>query len=119
MKTEEIRSFWKEYRPVVLIVLLGLLLFLLPTGSGGKERKSADYSDKEEKLAEVLSRMEGVGECRVLLRENGKNEKGGAVIVCEGADSPGVCLAVKKAVAAYTDLGSDRIVILKFTGGKT
>lgn len=119
MKTEEIKSFLKEYRPVILIVLLGLLLFLLPTGSGGSTGDKADYSDKEEKLSEVLSRIEGVGECRVLLQEAGKNEKGGALVVCDGADSPGVCLAVKKAVAAYTGLGSNRIVILKSSqGGK-
>ena len=118
MRTEEMKRFLQEYRPVILITLLGLLLFLLPGGSGGKEKGSAAYSDKEEKLAEVLSRMEGVGECRVLLREKGKDEKGGAVVVCEGADSPGVCLAVKKAVAAYTDLGTNKIVILKCTGGE-
>ena len=119
MRSEEIRSFLKEYRPVILIVLLGLLLFLLPTGSGGKGKDNADYSDREEKLAEVLSRMEGVGECRVLLREKGKDEQGGALVVCDGADSPGVCLAVKKAVSAYTGFGTNRIVILKSTGGET
>ncbi len=37
----------------------------------------------------------------------------GAVIVCEGADSPAVCLAIVDAVSKVTGLGSDRISVLK------
>ena len=119
MKTEELKAYVKEYRPLIAIVLLGLFLLMLPSASGGQKSAKADYSDKEEKLSEVLSEIDGVGQCRVLLRENGKNDKGGALVVCDGASDPGVCLKVKNAVAAYTGLGSNRIVILKSTqGGK-
>ncbi len=37
----------------------------------------------------------------------------GAVVVCQGADSPAVQLAVIQAVANVTGLGTDRIVVLK------
>ena len=37
----------------------------------------------------------------------------GAIVVCEGADSPAVRLAVTQAVAKITGLGSDSICVLK------
>lgn len=37
----------------------------------------------------------------------------GAVVVCQGADSPAVCLAVMEAVSNLTGLGTDRISVLK------
>lgn len=37
----------------------------------------------------------------------------GAIIVCQGADSPSVRLAVVEAVSAVTGLGADRISVLK------
>lgn len=37
----------------------------------------------------------------------------GAVIVCQGADRPAVCLAIVEAVAAVTGISSDRISVLK------
>lgn len=40
----------------------------------------------------------------------------GAVVVCEGADSAGVQLAVTQAVASLTGLGSDRITVIKMKG---
>ncbi len=37
----------------------------------------------------------------------------GAIVVCEGADSPSVRLAIVEAVAKVTGLGSDRVSVLK------
>ena len=37
----------------------------------------------------------------------------GAIVVCEGADSPSVQLAIVEAVASVTGLGSDNISVLK------
>lgn len=37
----------------------------------------------------------------------------GAIVVCQGADSPSVCLAVANAVSAVTGISTDRISVLK------
>lgn len=37
----------------------------------------------------------------------------GAIVVCEGADRPAVCLQVIEAVSRITGLGTDRISVLK------
>ncbi len=107
-------SFLEKNRPALLVLLLGVLLMLLPggvfsTGRGGDER-TADFDTDEEKMAAVLSRIQGAGEVSVLLRQDGE---GGAVVVCRGADSAEVRLRIVKAVSAYTGLGSDRIVVLR------
>ena len=39
----------------------------------------------------------------------------GAIVVCEGADSPTVRLAITQAVAKITGLGADAICVLKMT----
>ena len=37
----------------------------------------------------------------------------GAIVVCQGADSPAVCLAVKEAVSKVTGLDTSQISVLK------
>ena len=60
----------------------------------------------------------------VIITDSNKNQQGlitqvlpekyqGAIIVCQGAESPSVRLAVIEAVANVTGLGSDRICVLK------
>lgn len=60
----------------------------------------------------------------VIVSDKDRNETGlvqqiipakyqGALVVCDGADSPAVCLAVVDAVSKVTGLGSDRIAVLK------
>lgn len=60
----------------------------------------------------------------VIITESDRRESGlirsitpptylGALVICQGADSPAVRLAVVEAVANVTGLGSDRITVLK------
>ena len=105
-----------------LVLALGLALLLLP-GSAGKQRAELTTERAElargdpleasgipleteaARLAALLSEMEGVGRAEVLLSREG------AVVVCAGAQRAEVRLAVTRAVAAYTGLGSDRIIV--------
>ncbi|MGM9618713.1 MAG: stage III sporulation protein AG [Oscillospiraceae bacterium] len=170
MKRMGAKELWegiKRYRYALLVLALGVLLLLLPTGgsggsSGGQEAQSAELSADEwlrevqQELADTLSRIEGAGKLTLMLSvETGmRNElardteqtlregeqslssetvfisKGsgqeevvvirsgypvfrGAVVVCEGGDSPSVRLAVTQAVTALTGLSSDKISVIK------
>lgn len=95
-----------KFKYPALILLIGVLLMALPTGSSSTAEGADDESAR---AAEILSRTEGVGEAIVLISENG------AVVVCEGADSAAVKLSIVKAISSYTGFGSDRITILKMT----
>jgi len=100
---------------VLLTLALGLVLLLLPgkkqdssAGTGTPMAASGIPLDTEsDRIAALLSKINGVGETEVLLSGNG------AVIVCQGAADPGVRLNVTNAVAAYTGLGSDKITVMK------
>ena len=100
-----------RYKYVLLVAAVGLALLLWPSGSGstGTERTYAARTGEteQERLAALLSHMEGVGRSEVLLSEKG------AAVVCQGADSASVRLDVTNAVRCYTGLGADEIVIFK------
>ena len=75
MKLEKWTGLLKKYRLAALVVLLGVVLMLLPTG--GKTQTSGDggetlwetfsLEETEKRMAEVLGSVEGVGKVRVML----------------------------------------------------
>ena len=78
----------------------------------------------EERGGEVFYQTEGEDGKTVLISGADRSESGlvrttqppsyrGAVVVCRGADSAAVRLAVVEAVANATGLGTDRITVLK------
>ena len=117
-KRKKIMSFLQSNRLLLALLLAGFCLLLFAPRSRS-ESSSADTlgTERELRLASALKRSQGVGECVVLLSEENGRSGGitGAVIICEGADSPAVRLRIVKAVGAYTQLGSDRIVVQKMT----
>ena len=88
-----------------IILIAGVLLLLLPSGSSQKNVES----DSSGLLAQVLSCSEGVGNARVLISDSG------VVVVCEGAANPKVRLDIIRAVESYTGYSSDKITILRMT----
>lgn len=106
---EKIGNTLKKYRYPLLILLLGVTLMLLPSARSGKPDET-EAAGEELRLQELLSAVEGVGDCRVLLSESG------VVVVCRGAESAAVRLEILRALGAYTGFGSDKITILKLAG---
>ena len=74
----------------------------------GNVSEPEEYSRRSELT--ILSTEEG--ESPVVAHRVGPVYRG-AVVVCEGAENPGVRLAVTQAVAALTGLGSDRIMVIQ------
>ena len=91
-----------KFKYPLLILVLGVMLMLLPTGSAKSEEAEGD-----ERIQQMLSSVEGVGEAQVIISENG------VVVVCRGAENAAVRLDIIRAISAYTGFGSDRITILK------
>ena len=156
MDREKLRDIFRKYRAVGLVLLAGLLLLLLPTGkSSGQERQTSD--ETEQRMAQLLGRMSGVGRVQVMLtlktgptlqlaqdmdleqeegslrqrsqpvtvnRGSGWQEAlvtrqdypvyQGAVVVCQGAGSSAVRLAVTEAVAALTGLSTEKITVVQW-----
>ena len=156
-------ELWKKYKFVLLVVLVGVILMLLPVSSKTKEtaagdsqtpQEAFDLEAVEQRMEEVLGKIDGVGKLRLMLtlqsgtrltlaedtqrdqertqRETVTLNRGsgnqdivvtnryypvyqGAVVVCQGADSSAVRLAVTETVQALTGLPSDRIIVAKWT----
>lgn len=91
-----------KFKYPLLILVLGVILMLLPTGSAKSEEPEGN-----ERIQQMLSSVEGVGEAQVIISDNG------VVVVCRGAENAAVRLDIIRAISAYTGFGSDRITILK------
>lgn len=99
----------KKNKYVLLVLALGLVLLLLPSGRRGGAEASAVYAQEPtgDELTILLSEIEGVGEAYSLVSEFG------AVVVCDGARDAQTRLNVINAVSAYTGFGSDRICVIQ------
>ena len=105
----------EKNKALFLILLLGIVLLAIPGKTGDARNapgEKAQFDDDEEKLCAVLEQIDGCGRVYVLLRP-GRDGDGGAVVVCDGAESASVTLEIVRAVSAYTGLGSNRIIVLK------
>lgn len=144
-----------KYKFVILILLVGVGLMLIPTGS---KEKTLDESVTEQveqqvmladELEEILTNIQGAGRVQVMLTmrageqtiyqtdtpstdrqdtvivtDEDRAQGGliqqilaptyrGAIVLCQGADSASVCLAIKDAVSKVTGLDSSQISVLK------
>lgn len=91
-----------KFKYPLLILILGIVLMLLPTGT-----EKSNTAESDERIQQMLSSVEGVGEAQVIISDSG------VVVVCRGAENAAVKLDIIRAVSSYTGFGSDRITILK------
>lgn len=154
--------YWKRYRPVLLVLFIGLGLLLLPAERESEPAPSGQVSSQDEKpdlqeeLSCILSGLQGAGRVQVLLTrklgeeilyqsdensnssdtsqaksrqtvtvtDDKRNQTGlirqvnppvylGAVVLCQGADSSAVRLAIVEAVSNATGLPTHKISVLK------
>jgi stage III sporulation protein AG len=155
-------DFIKKYRYVAVVLTVGLVLMALPTGKKGESKlvtantQTQQEISANEALAEILCKIDGAGDVRVLLTvasgtetvyqtddsitnsensnttkidtvtvtDSERNQTGlikqinppkyqGAIIVCQGAGSASIRLAIVDAVSKVTGLSSDRISVQK------
>ena len=145
--TELSRKQLKTYSALALIFLIGCCFLMLPSEEAPKEKVSSTDSyafsieNEEKRLESLLSKIDGVGECQVLLSVYGGSESvlaedngetvilkegshesivtvqtihpayQGAVIVTGGWSSASVRHNVLASISAYTGLSADKIAI--------
>ena len=68
-----LRKRFEKYKYPLLVLIVGAVLMLLPSGGSTKEQPTPDES-----LAQLLESVEGVGELRVVISETG------VVVACRG-----------------------------------
>ena len=80
------------------------------TGADSSAVRS-EQTEQEEKLAGILSEMEGVGEVEVIIFT--KENVPSVLILAEGADNPVVMIRIKQAVKAVLQTDDSKIKIEK------
>ena len=92
-----------------LLLLLGLALILL---SGLFGEKSSDPPGEEERVAEMCSLIEGVGECRVMMTyKDGSEEVYAVLVLCDGGDSAFVREKITSLFCSLYGIGAHRVEI--------
>lgn len=152
---EKIKQWIGKYKYLALILLAGIGLMLIPSGS--KETRQTTQNiltatptvSITEELETILSNIQGAGRVQVMLTvksseqtiyqtdtpsadkqdtviitDEERAQSGlvqqiisptyrGAIVLCQGADSASVCLAIKEAVSKVTGLDLSEISVLK------
>lgn len=113
--SKRLREAAGKYRYAAAAALLGVLLMLLPAQTRRETPAEArGGTTVQSEIEAALAAFDGAGRLRLVLTvEPGTERWAGAVIVCEGADSPAVRLQLTQAVAALTGLSADRIAVVK------
>ena len=75
-RSEKVRLWIKEYRYVILVLVLGILLMMLPQGKTEEKKDDNVFIPEteavetlQEQLEQLLSQVQGAGKVRVLLTE--------------------------------------------------
>ena len=109
-----ITDFFSSIKPswkIGLLLLLGLLLILL-SGLGGKN--TAELPDEEERIAEMCSLIDGVGDCRVMMTYRPGTEKDevyAVFVLCDGGESVAVREKITSMLCALYGIGAHRVEI--------
>lgn len=92
-----------------IVLLAGLLLIFL---SGLVGERTTEVAGEEERLAEMCSLIDGVGECRVMMTYRPDSEEIYAVLVlCEGGESVGVREKITSLFCSLYGIGAHRVEI--------
>ena len=75
-RSEKVRLWIKEYRYVIMVLVLGILLMMLPQGKTEEKKddnvlipETEAVETLQEQLEQLLSQVQGAGKVRVLLTE--------------------------------------------------
>ena len=114
-----LKGILKGKRALIVALALGLILLcaLLPRLLSTEEKKG--FNETEERIAELCSSVDGVGECLVMVTfvTDESGEMTGKVfsvaVICEGADSITVRARITELITSLYGIGANRVSVTK------
>ena len=93
------------------IAILGILLILF--GGIFSTEKAVDIQSSEERVAEMCSLIDGVGQCRVMMTyyPDDQDRVYAVLVLCDGADSVKVREQITSLFTSLYGIGSNRVKI--------
>ena len=119
-----VKGFFGKRRNIkhIVLLLVGIVLIVISLYGAPRETDVASVGDAEA-LETILSEVEGVGRCRVLIsyesKETGYYAKSSerrvyaVIVVCRGAKSAKVESRVRDAVSSLYGIGYNRVTVLE------
>jgi len=96
------------------LLIIGVLLLLIPSLYNGGGSGESGAPTGEERLYEMCSLVEGVGECKVMITySEGGDEVYAVAVLCEGAESAAVRARLVELIGSLYGIGSNRIAVLE------
>ena len=103
----------------LILLLVGILLVVIaiPTKSGTEEKSVGDLkewstSETEQRLENILSQMQGIGEVHVMITYRQENQVEGVVVVAEGGEQGVIVQKITEVVRALFDVDSHKIKVI-------
>lgn len=103
----------KSARKIEILVMAAMLCILLVLWMGGRESSS---NEEEQRMARILSRIDGAGQVNVMIASNAEGDIQGVVVAATGADDVRVMLEIQRAVRTLTGLNLEEIEVVKSKG---
>lgn len=146
IKSEKLKSFMtekKSYVYLIMIFVTGLFLLIVfksvPSENNSNifdagKYETDTYNSDEKRMEKILSEIDGVGECSVMIVKNDKFDNArtgflsdntktigqtynGVIIVCEGGDNEELMFKIRRAVSSALSVPIYKVEILKKIGG--
>ena len=95
-------------------LLVGSKYFDKTASVSSTEKSAVTYTEQEEKLAGILSQIDGVGEVQVMITT--KDKTSSVLIVAANADDPAIRLKIRQAVRTIVQTDNNNIKIIKQKG---
>lgn len=93
---------------------MGILLVVMAIPTSPSEKSEEEYALEEEmRLKNILEKMEGTGEVKVMLTYKDRTEVEGVAIIAEGAENSVVVKNITDVVQALFDVDSHKIKVMK------
>ena len=97
---------------IVAVLILGAVLLIFGSINLGEDKKMGE----EDRIAEMCSMTEGVGECRAVVTYSEDGERVYAVaLFCEGADSVEVRKRLTETVCSLYGIGAHRVSVIRLS----
>lgn len=130
---KDLRKLFKNRnnRIMIVISIIGVVIVLLSgvaDNEGSNEKNDTLYCQgEEERLSEILQKIEGAGDVDVMITYEEKEKDGGlgygdteyqsipkgVIVVAEGADDPKLRNSLKEAATAVMGVGANRVCVYK------
>ena len=118
----------RNNRLVFVISIIGIVIILLSGVSSEGDKITTgrgEETGEEQRLVEILQKIEGAGRVDVMITYEEKEKDGGigygdkeyikspkgVIIVADGADMPSVRLGLKEAATAVMGVGANRVCV--------